>query len=121
LKRAKVNVDQVPLARTCSPGLTAFRRTHRNDVFRRIAQLIAINVHRAHDTLRLSRRCPMLVLTRRAGESLLIGDNIELQIVDVDWPELETRCAIQVTDDEGYEVALRCTKLQDGVAVVEVL
>jgi hypothetical protein len=60
----------------------------------------------------------MLVLTRRAGESLLIGDNIELQIVDVDWPDLETRCAIQVTDNEGYDVALRCTKTREGVALV---
>jgi hypothetical protein len=56
----------------------------------------------------------MLVLTRRPGESLLIGETIELQIVDVDWPELETRCAIQVMDPEGNELALRCVKTRDG-------
>jgi hypothetical protein len=56
----------------------------------------------------------MLVLTRRAGESLLIGETIELQIVDVDGPELETRCAIQVMDADGNELALRCVKSREG-------
>jgi Global regulator protein family len=56
----------------------------------------------------------MLVLTRRPGESLLIGETIEVQIVDVDWPELQARCAIQVMDADGNELALRCVKTRDG-------
>jgi Global regulator protein family len=58
----------------------------------------------------------MLVLTRRAGEALLIGETIELQIVDVDGTQLETRCAVQITDADGNEVALRCVKSRDGTA-----
>lgn len=60
----------------------------------------------------------MLVLTRRPGESVLIGDAIEIQVVDVDPRDLDMRCAVSVIDEEGYEVPLRCTNRRDGVAVV---
>jgi hypothetical protein len=62
----------------------------------------------------------MLVITRRPGESLLIGDSIELNIVDIDWRTLETRCALSVIDQQGEELWLRCEKRRDGVALVRV-
>ena len=60
----------------------------------------------------------MLVLTRRPGETVLIGDAIEIQIVDVDHRDLDMRCAVSVIDEEGYELPLRCTNRRDGVALV---
>jgi hypothetical protein len=60
----------------------------------------------------------MLVLTRRPGESVLIGDDIEVQVVDVDPRDLDMRCAVSVIDDQGYELSLRCVNRRDGVAVV---
>lgn len=42
----------------------------------------------------------MLVLTRRAGESILIGNDIEVLIIEVEWQELQIRCAISARDDE---------------------
>ena len=56
----------------------------------------------------------MLVLTRRPGESVMIGETIELHIVAVEWSEPETRCAIQIMDADGNELALRCVKSRDG-------
>jgi Global regulator protein family len=60
----------------------------------------------------------MLVLTRRPGESVLIGENIEVMIVDVDWMDLEMRCAISVCDDDGNDLPLQHAKPQAGLTVV---
>jgi hypothetical protein len=60
----------------------------------------------------------MLVLTRRPGESILIGENIEVMIVDVDWMDLETRCAISVSDEDGNDLPLQYAKAQAGVTIV---
>jgi hypothetical protein len=60
----------------------------------------------------------MLVLTRRPGESILIGDHIEVLIVAVDWTELEARCAINVRDDDGNDVPLQHVRTLSGVTVI---
>jgi hypothetical protein len=60
----------------------------------------------------------MLVLTRRPGESIRIGDNIEVLIVDVDWMDLEARCAINVRDDDGNEVPLQHVRKPGGATVI---
>jgi hypothetical protein len=60
----------------------------------------------------------MLVLTRRPGESILIGDNIEILIVAVDWLKLETRCAINVRDDDGNDVRLQHARTPSGATVI---
>lgn len=60
----------------------------------------------------------MLIVTRRPGESLLIGESIEVCIVDTDWRRPKARCAISVIDDQGEEIALRCTTTRDGTVVV---
>lgn len=60
----------------------------------------------------------MLVLTRRPGESVFIGDAIEIHIVAVDAHDLDARCAVSIIDADGDEVALVCSKRPDGVAVV---
>jgi Global regulator protein family len=60
----------------------------------------------------------MLVLTRRPGESVLIGENIEVMIVDVDGMDLEARCAISVCDDDGNDLPLQHAKPQAGLTVV---
>jgi hypothetical protein len=67
---------------------------------------------------RITRRCLMLVLTRRPGESVLIGENIEVMIVDVDWMDLETRCAISVCDEDGNDQRLQHAKTPTGVTIV---
>jgi hypothetical protein len=60
----------------------------------------------------------MLVLTRRAGESIRIGDDIEILIVAVDGTDLAARCAISISDDEGNEVPLRHTKPHAGTTLI---
>ena len=60
----------------------------------------------------------MLVLTRRAGESILIGDHIEILIVEVDGFDLTTRCVISVCDDEGNDTPLQHAKPHAGLTVV---
>jgi hypothetical protein len=60
----------------------------------------------------------MLVITRRPGESVLIGENIEVLIVDVDWMDLETRCAISVRDEDGNDMPLQHAKPHTGLTVV---
>ncbi len=60
----------------------------------------------------------MLIVTRRPGESVLIGDSIEVRIVDADWREPDARCAISIVDEKGDELALRCSTKRDGTAVV---
>jgi Global regulator protein family len=60
----------------------------------------------------------MLVLTRRPGESVLIGENIEVMIVDVDCMDLATRCAISVCDEDGNDLPLQHAKTQAGVTIV---
>ena len=61
----------------------------------------------------------MLVLTRRAGESILIGDHIEILIVDGDGFDLTTRCAISVCDEEGNDAPLLHAKPHAGVTVIQ--
>ena len=60
----------------------------------------------------------MLVLTRRAGESIRIGDDIEILIVHVDGTDLATRCAISISDDEGNDVPLQHTKPRVGTTLI---
>jgi Global regulator protein family len=60
----------------------------------------------------------MLVLTRRPGEAIQIGDNIEILIVDVDGKDLETRCAISVIGADGDDLRLQDVKRADGVTVI---
>jgi hypothetical protein len=60
----------------------------------------------------------MLVVTRRPGEAVLIGDSIELHIVDVDGRHLETRCAISIVDENGDDQQLTCKTRPDGIARV---
>ena len=60
----------------------------------------------------------MLTVTRRPGESLLIGDSIEICIVDTNWRRPDARCALSIVDDQGEELALRCTTRRDGTVVV---
>ena len=61
----------------------------------------------------------MLVLTRRPGESIQIGDHIEIMIVDADWIDQETRCAISVSDAAGNDVPLQHAKTNAGVTVLK--
>jgi hypothetical protein len=60
----------------------------------------------------------MLVLTRRPGEAIQIGDNIEILIVDVDGMDLETRCAISVIGADGDDLRLQDVKQAGGVTVI---
>lgn len=60
----------------------------------------------------------MLVITRRPGESIFIGESIELRIVDIDWRLANIRCALSAIDQHGEELALGCATRRDGVAVV---
>ena len=60
----------------------------------------------------------MLIVSRRAGESLVIGENIEILIVDVDGLDLKTRCAISVRDEQGNEVPLQRARTPCGTTVV---
>jgi len=60
----------------------------------------------------------MLIVSRRPGESIVIGDNIELMIVDVDWFDIETRCAITVRDGDGNDLPLQHQRMLSGVTIV---
>ena len=62
----------------------------------------------------------MLVLTRRPGEAIFIGDHLEIMIVDVDWQDLEARFAIGVIDAEGNDLQLQPIKSRAGVTVVKI-
>ena len=62
----------------------------------------------------------MLVLTRRPGESILIGESIEVRIVDVDAHDLDARFAISAIDVHGDELHLCCVTRPDGTALVSV-
>lgn len=60
----------------------------------------------------------MLVLTRRPGEAVFIGDHLEIMIVDADWQGLEARLAVSVIDADGNDTQLRPAKARPGVTVV---
>jgi len=60
----------------------------------------------------------MLILSRRPGESLVIGDKVEIMIVDVDGLDVETRCAITVRDNDGNDLPLQHVRMLSGVTIV---
>jgi len=60
----------------------------------------------------------MLVLTRRPGEAIQIGDNIEILIVDVDGLDLETRCAISIIGADGDDLRVQHANKSGGVTVI---
>jgi hypothetical protein len=62
----------------------------------------------------------MLVLTRRPGEAILIGESIEVRIIDADWRTLEACCAISIIDDQGHELQLRYATRRDGTAIIRI-
>ena len=61
----------------------------------------------------------MLVLTRRPGESVRIGDDIEIMIVDADWLDQETRCAVSICDAAGNDLPLLHERIASGVTVLK--
>ena len=62
----------------------------------------------------------MLVLTRRPGEAVFIGDHLEIMIVATDWHDLEARFAVSVIDADGNDLRLRPIKSRPGVTVVAI-
>jgi Global regulator protein family len=62
----------------------------------------------------------MLVLTRRPGEAIFIGDHLEIMIVDADWQDLEARFAISAIDAEGNDLRLQPIKTRAGSTVVKI-
>ena len=62
----------------------------------------------------------MLVLTRRPGEAIFVGDHLEIMIVDADWRELKARLAISAIDTEGNDLGLQPVKTRTGVTIVKI-
>lgn len=62
----------------------------------------------------------MLVLTRRPGESLFIGEYLEIMIVDADWQDFEARLAISAIDAEGNDLRLEAVRSKTDARVVEI-
>ena len=60
----------------------------------------------------------MLVLNRRPGEAIQIGDNIEVLIVHVDGMDLEARCAISVIGEDGDDLRLQHIKRSGRVTSI---
>jgi hypothetical protein len=60
----------------------------------------------------------MLVLTRRPGESVVIADTFELQVLDVDPHGLSVTCAVAAND--ARDAKLRCVVRPNGTASVSV-
>ena len=60
----------------------------------------------------------MLVLTRRPGESVVIADTFEVQVLDVDGRNLAVTCAVAAKD--ALDEKLLCFTRPNGTAIVSV-